>query len=337
MGSKYLLLKGAAGLGNRIFALLSAILYARLTRRQLVVDWSDGSYSSDGSNAIHHFFRSSLFSPCDRVPETESVEPAIWRGRLHERAMTLAKAEAPGLKEDPFIWRRSSIDVSRLDYQQDVLVMWSFFPVIDQMRMHLQGEFSGLRDRDTDAILRALMSEHLELQPAIQSRIQATRKKWPAKPTIGAHVRHTDRRTAAHWVVRRVDQLRSQHPGAQIFLATDNRAIELLFAQTYPGVLTAPKWYPKAGEKLHESADCPDKTVNGMEALVDVYLLAGCDYLVVDRRSSLSRLAGILADKKYTQVCDIRSPLVPQRVRDLAWLTRQTIRWGPRRFLAARK
>jgi hypothetical protein len=77
MESRYLLVKGAAGLGNRIFALLSAILYARLTRRQLVVDWTDGSYSSDGSNAIHHFFRSRLFSSGDRIPETESVAPEV--------------------------------------------------------------------------------------------------------------------------------------------------------------------------------------------------------------------------------------------------------------------
>jgi hypothetical protein len=248
--------------------------------------------------------------------------------------MNFPKAQVPRLSGDSFCWRSFSIDVSRLDYQQDVLVMWTFFPMIDAMRSHFSGEFSALRDLDADTILRGLMSEYLELQPAIQARIQAIRNEWLPKPCIGVHVRYTDKRTGVERILRKVDRLRSQYPGTQLFLATDNRAIELLFAQTYPGVLTAPKWYPGAGYKLHENFDCPDKTVNGIEALVDLYLLAGCDHLVLDRRSSLSRLASILADKPGAQVYDVRGKLLSQRMRDRAWAIREAARWGPRRFLA---
>ena len=53
---KYLLVKGTAGLGNRLLFLLSALLYARLTERLLVVDWCDQTYSDDGTNAFPLLF-----------------------------------------------------------------------------------------------------------------------------------------------------------------------------------------------------------------------------------------------------------------------------------------
>ena len=330
--SKYLLVKGAQGLGNRVFALLSAMVYARITGRKLVVDWSDGSYSPEGSNAIHHFFRSSLFSPADEIPDSDSVEPRIWRGRLRESAMAMAEGCAPRLRGDPFLWKRFSIDLSRLDYQEDVLVMWAFFPLVDLMRGHFRGEFSRLRRLDTDSILRETMHQYLELQPAVRERVDSMRRDWPRHPTLGVHVRHTDKKTDVRGIQHRVNKLRSQHPGAQLFLATDNRAMEELFAQTYGGVLTAPKWYPQAEIRLHESAECPDKMQNGIEALTDLYLLAGCDYLVLDTSSALSRLASILADKKCTEIRDVRR--LPRRVRDVAFAARESIRWGPKRLLA---
>lgn len=331
-GPKYLLVKGAAGLGNRIFSLLNAILYARLTRRQLLVDWSDGSYSSDGSNAIHHFYKSNLFSPADRIPDTDSVQPAVWSGRLHERAMSLAMEHTPALHDDPFLWKRFSVDLSRTDYGHDLLVIWGYFPLIDQMRVHFRGEFSTLRNLNTDTILRELMSEHLELQPSIGERVRLLRSSWPPGPTLGVHVRYTDKKTSVDTIRSKVDELRSQRPEMQVFLATDSQAVENSF-KAIPGLLTAPKWYPTGNHKLHESMECPDKTVNGMEALTDLYLLAGCDSLVLDTHSSLSRLASILANERAC-VYNICGDIVPQRIRHLVWATRETIRWGPRRFLA---
>ena len=42
MPQKYLILKGCAGLGNRIFSILNAISYSKKTGRKLIIDWSDG-------------------------------------------------------------------------------------------------------------------------------------------------------------------------------------------------------------------------------------------------------------------------------------------------------
>jgi hypothetical protein len=335
MGHKWLLVKGRAGLGNRVFSLLTAVLYARLTRRRLLVDWSDASYSSDGSNVVHQFFISKLFGPSDQIPDTDSVRPQIWRGHLRESASAMAKTHAPELADDPLIWRRFSVSLSKLDYQEEVLVMWSYFPLIDQLRRHLHGEFSGLRKLDTEIILHRLMCESLELHPAIRKRVNGLKGSWAAKPVIGVHVRSTDKMTSVRVVRRKVDELCSQHPGAPIFLATDNQAVEDLFVRTYPGLLTAPKWYPSSGKALHESIECPDRALNGVEALTDLYLLAGCDYLVLDKSSSFSRLVSILADAERSQICDIyRWRFLPPQMRQMLWLTQQSVRWGPQRFLA---
>jgi len=54
--SKYLLVKGCAGLGNRIFTLLCAIEYAKKTNRKLIIDWGDGGYFHSNYNFFSDYF-----------------------------------------------------------------------------------------------------------------------------------------------------------------------------------------------------------------------------------------------------------------------------------------
>ncbi len=46
-----LVAKGRAGPPDRMLAVASAIVYARVRGRQLVVDWRDETYSNEGTNA----------------------------------------------------------------------------------------------------------------------------------------------------------------------------------------------------------------------------------------------------------------------------------------------
>ena len=50
MARKFLLVKGRSGLGNRLEVLMGGLVYARLTNRQVVVDWRDREYSNDKSD-----------------------------------------------------------------------------------------------------------------------------------------------------------------------------------------------------------------------------------------------------------------------------------------------
>ena len=84
--TKYLLVKGKAGLGNRMLCVLTGIIYARLTDRRLVVDWSDFTYSSDGTNVFPRLFV--LPEAVDDLPLAAhtSVRPNLWSGRLNMSA-----------------------------------------------------------------------------------------------------------------------------------------------------------------------------------------------------------------------------------------------------------
>jgi hypothetical protein len=55
---------------------------------------------------------------------------------------------------NPQSWRKFSIDLTKLDYQEDVIVMWTFDQKVDLLRSHFKGEFKELSQSSTETILR---------------------------------------------------------------------------------------------------------------------------------------------------------------------------------------
>jgi hypothetical protein len=108
----FLLVKARNGLGNRLLCALTGLLYARLTHRQLVIDWSDPVYSSDGRNAFDLYFRCDLCPPGIVIPADASTRPAIWRGNLHEAAIDFHARVNPATLVNPTGSRAISVDLS---------------------------------------------------------------------------------------------------------------------------------------------------------------------------------------------------------------------------------
>src|SRR5579871_3449573 len=152
-GDKYLVLKGKAGLGNRMLAALSAILFARLTQRKLVIDWRDETYSDDRSNVFPHLFECPGTDLGDAVPETDSISPNIWRGRMAQSVAEVIQEIDPSAHTSRSGYRRFSADLTRLDHPETVLVMFSYTHTIPALRRHFRGEFSYLRKMSDEAIL----------------------------------------------------------------------------------------------------------------------------------------------------------------------------------------
>lgn len=334
---KYVLVKGNAGLGNRLSSVLSGALYARLSGRRLLVDWTDWIYSNDGSNVFQQFFvpRSAgegVYDD-DEIPDTESVNPWMWRSHLRTPAHKMLMAHAPAARHDPLAGAIVSFDPSRLDHDEQVLVMWSYNPLIKQMRRHFHGSLADWRRLDELAILRRLMHDTLELHPSIAGRIASVRRDWGNGPLIGIHARHTDKRTNLRAMKAYVAACRARFPEARIFLATDNAKVEQEFRHDHPGLLAAPKWYPPSGT-LHGRKDCPDRSLNLTEALIDLYLLAGCEHLVINSSSSLGYFAQVVGDAPPQTVIDVRiGHQLPPWLREAAWNTYSFARWGVRRRL----
>jgi hypothetical protein len=166
-GQKYLLVKGRVGLGNRIHSLLTGILYARLTGRRLVVDWSDHTYSNDGSNVFHRLFFCPSAGEVDELPEAASVTPEMWRGHLRDSVDDLRQAYRH-LSFARFT-HESSVDLTNLDQAADIAVFWQFAQKVDTLRPHFRGEFEPLSQLSTRAILRMLLTEDLMLHPRIHA------------------------------------------------------------------------------------------------------------------------------------------------------------------------
>lgn len=313
---KFLLVKGIAGLGNRMLSALTGILYARLTGRRLIVDWRDPTFSNDGTNAFYRFFQCSLSSPNDEIPETDSVNPIIWRGHLHEHATNMRKP----YKNNKEFWQRTSIDLTKLDYQEDVLVMWTYTQKVDLLRSHFKGEFKGFAETSTEAILSKLLREDLIIHPQIRKGVNGFKGNNFREKTLGVHVRYTDHRASLWAIFKKLNALLERELGLQIFLATDNIQIKNMFEESYQNVITTPHWYPAPGLRLHEGQNRPDPMESGIEALLDLYLLAECDYLIIDTSSSFSHVASLLTNAPDLHIFNVKQgEKLPEPLRELTW------------------
>lgn len=300
--AKYLLIKGAAGLGDRILGAATGLLYAQLTGRRPIVDWSDPRYSSDGSNVFGRYFDCPSAGSMDEISATASVAPEVWRGRLDHRVQAVREATPAG--SGPASWQQSCVDLMRTDHPEDLLVMWSHRQRIEWLRPHLRGDHAELARRSTDAILRQVMETDMPPRPEIADRVAAFRHARLQGPTVGVHVRYTDRLTRLDAIRRTLERLLAKEDGLRVFLATDNAAIRDEFERTY-GAVSAPHWYSEPGTPLHHSPD-RDAFEVGVEGLVDLYLLAGCDHLIGDRASNFSKLAMVLTGAPRSRITDVQ-------------------------------
>ncbi|MCW5976650.1 MAG: hypothetical protein KIT09_01165 [Bryobacteraceae bacterium] len=327
--NKFLLVKGHSGLGNRMESVLTGLLYARLAGRRLLVDWTDRYYSGDGANSFFRFFQCPSASPADVIPVTDSVRPAVWRGCLTDSVAVLRDR----YRSRPELWQSSSVDIQRLDYEEDVLVMWLYSHGMKLLRPHFTGSFAGLAPLTNREILRQLIGRDLMLHPSLVERVNRLAPRLRAGPAVGVHVRYSDHQARLWAILRKLNSLLRKDPRLQVFLATDNLEIERMFEKNYPGAITAPHWYPPAaGLPIHTSPTRPDPVEIGCEALIDLYLLARCQFLIIDSSSSFSCIATLLTDAPESNIFDVRGKKRSIAVRRLVHRLRlrtQSFSWGP--------
>jgi Nodulation protein Z (NodZ) len=313
---KYLVVKGIAGLGNRMLAAITGILFARLMRRQLIVDWSDFTYSNDETNVFPLLFTCTDTDPSSEIPNTNSISPSLWRGRLNKSASVVISEVDPSAYISRRGYRRFSYDLDILDHPEDVLVMWSYTQLIRRARRHFRGEFADLAKKSDEAILSDLLRSSLMPRAEIRARI----RKWKAEhfgsgPVIGVHIRFMDTkipwlpflklRTSIDSFFAAIDKIKAKVPEAAIFLATDNREAQRLVEDRYRNVIATEKWFPTTGHEMHQNPECSDRLNNAVEALIDMYLLAECDYLVFPSSSTFSYISSLLANIPRARIVDV--------------------------------
>ncbi|MHA6720022.1 nodulation protein NodZ [Sphingomonas sp. RS6] len=302
---KYLCVKGKAGLGNRMQAAITGWLYAQLSGRRFVPDWSDFTYSNEGENVFHALFAcEGSLSALPGVTET-SVAPPIWIDHLDKSADEMVTQFGEGKHSGPTLWRNYSIDLSRLDHPERYAMFWSYTQHIKLLRPHFKGQWADWARLSDDQVIARVLQQHIVLSDAIRAKVDAFKAAEFAGEVIGVHVRYMDRKTSIRDFLRHIDRLHKQKPDALIFLATDNKDAETMIRGRYPKVVTTPKWFPEGGVSMHQNPECPDRLNNAVEALVDMYLLAECDYLIFPGSSTFSKIASLISHMPRGHVIDI--------------------------------
>ena len=298
--TRVLLVKGSAGLGNRILSLLSAILFARLSGRRVAVDWSDSLYARNNENSFPLLFSKPVSAPIDS--HSLSVAPPRWREYVNTPAEGLLK----NLKRRR---ERSAlrVDLSRLDHPEDILVFWAQEERIHEMRRHFHGEFQALARKSDDAILRDLIRSDLTLHPEIAARVSQFKQSRWSDDIIGAHMRYTDRRGRIQKTFRHVDWIVAKHPRSRVFLATDNADLLRQARDRYGAdrVIATQKWFPVPGQPIHRTAQGPDGLQKAKDGLLEMYLLGSCKWLVGDHRSSFAYVAALLSDRPPDDISNV--------------------------------
>jgi Nodulation protein Z (NodZ) len=313
-----LVIKGKAGLGNRILATLTGMAFGRLCRRRILVDWTDGAFAAPGVNAFQRLFASPVVEAGDLNPRSTSVAPRAWRGQIDQQVADMIARYDPKRFSDPTIYRKYCCDLSTLNHPEDVIVYWSYLPKFQRIRRHFRDEFSVYRNSSEQVIIKNLMAKLMPLRDEISDAVREFAETQFRPPMIAVHVRYSDMRSPIKTIHRAIERFRAEQPAAGIFLATDNRAIEDAFRSRYPHVVVTPKWLPSPGEQVHYNTANLDPQASAIEALKDIYLLSRADYLVYPGRSTFSYLARCLGDFPERRVCDVEKYDLGVRARRFA-------------------
>lgn len=324
---KYLLIKGCAGIGNRLFTLASAIRYAKASGRAVIVDWRDGVFAAAGKDAFRLFFRLEGVQEGDlglisTTDNSFSVYPTPMKEHLQERLYDcFAACSSVRLKLIPRI-NHFRGRLSRLSQ------FWYFRPgdnfnkPIFSDSAALSGLFSGqhleyghklsLHHKEDVVIFADYWPRDVAGKDFSQIRIshellQKAQKLADEiginKSTVGLHIRCSDKKPGKEFGRLRQLLERQVKQGWKIFLATDNQSIETEFQSCFgPSLLALPKFYPNNNneENIHQwsmrQGDYSHAERIYEESLLDILLLASCPCIYYQGNSSFSRISLILND-----------------------------------------
>lgn len=305
---KTLLIRGSGGLSNRLQAVLAGIAYCLLSGRRLYVDWRDGMYSDDFNNVFPQWFRVTGVESVGQIRpkdvETKDIYPPFWQEWLHEAVAVEYLFENDHLS--PGNVALTSIDFSRLDYEQPLIVGWAadLQPVLALAGLVRQAaEQWGkafLRDYADRDIVRWLAQEYLHLQEPLARRVEDFASQNFCRPyTVGLHIRHTDLQSPLETMLtclqRVLEAGQARGEAYTVFISTDNRHVQTSVASLFPNTVFTPKIFPTGNEPLHSFVPELSNVQKGEEALIDMYLLSKCDEIIYYNQSSFSRIPLLLA------------------------------------------
>ena len=294
----YILVKGMGGLGNRMLSVLTASLFAVVSKRRLLVDWRDPIFTGRSGAAPDLFselFVSQLVEPLPDKIHAASVAPPLWSGRLDETLGVVGRDHDPLFYKKFGSFRQLAISLRRVEYPEDLLVFWSWREVMRPLRGHLERVDPRFQRMTNQAILREAAQKFLQPCERVQSIVSQFVDDNFQGRMLGLHIRATDLRAPVEKLLRAASRQIKRYGCDGVFCATDNAEVEDRVRLTLPNVVTLPKQLPKGAVPLHYDPDCQDRIERATQALVDMLLLSQCQNLVYASRSSFGYVASLYA------------------------------------------
>ena len=298
---RMILVKGGAGLGNRILALLTAAMFARITKRRLLIDWRDHTYAGNSkheNNLFPTLFDSPLADPLPEPIEAKTVSPAIWLGRLNESVDDVGRDIDPTFYKKFHSFKKLSVNLRRRDYDEEMLVYWSFREIMTPIRRYLIEMDGRYRTMSNLEILREAAQEFLIPIPSIQKLVDQFKAEHFKKRMLGLHIRATDLMAPVETLLQTAVRTAEKEQCDGVFCATDNAEVEDRARKLLPNLITLPKQLPKGAVPLHDDPDCHDRFERAVQALIDMLLLSECDHLVFASRSSFAYAATLFSKNR---------------------------------------
>lgn len=321
---KYLVLKGCAGLGNRLMTICNAIEYCKNTNRKLVIDWSDGIFAEKGVNIFPRFFKINNFPGLASLDEVKnnienlSFYPAVFKRNIESGGYDhFIHAYHPFFLKipDSFLFnerlkmlrgfwldRSKVLPTSAFDFFKEVFNL-NNLPFGHDLSVERKEDVLVYFDF-TPNELRNTFLKHISLQENIEKKVNAyAEDKKLGKNTVGVHVRSTDKQPkktldALFEKVKRLN-LKDQ----QIFLATDSKLVSEHIKKAFSSVIEYPKLMPDIKEGgMHLWAKYNDQLEHGErmleESIMDMWLLSKCEYLLYQGNSTFSQLSMFMHDDR---------------------------------------
>jgi len=168
---------------------------------------------------------------------------------------------------------------------------------------------------DDRTIIKQVLNSHLSLKPEIVQSIEDFKSSHLGVNTLGVHVRYTDMKIPLDKLITKTKKI--------------NKTINLT-AFSCPQILKkllknfkrSPKYYHHTQmvstlrrKNAPELDQCPDRVQNGIEALMDMYLLASCNDLIFSSQSSFGLVASILSKASKQHLHDVNSSSLVEKVK----------------------
>jgi hypothetical protein len=250
-----------AGLCNRLRVLLSAIGYAEMTGRELVICWPTsrgGRLWSWLTGQSHRRFPAGL-SDLWSHPYRE-VSSAEW-----SRMVNRPDSECFDPQSD------EQADAPPILYLE---TFSSFFGLLPESPLHY--------------------TQRLSMIPELAGLVEQFASEWlDGQPTVGVHIRHheshptTREHSPARWFEERMSKILHDRPDTHFYLSTDSSEV-------------SDRLHERFGGALRERSRPPGyNSLEGIQkGVMDLYLLARTDHILGSYFSSFSDMARLLQGER---------------------------------------